>query len=120
MQSGRISPLIRNFFSPSITSKKNTDSETGGRNQYEQPQRQPTREEAELALSMLSGQEEFQKQGLTAVLRMEDNILIIAVSNAKGIVLRSIRGPEIVRLLEASSSAGDKSLHIGRILDRRI
>jgi Sec-independent protein translocase protein TatA len=120
MQSGKIAPVFRQFFNVIGNAKSATDSDsTSQQKQQEQKDdREPTKEEAILALDVLSQQEEFQKSLLRAELRVEENRFIILVSSATGAALRSIRGPEVLRILEAGK--GKQAVFRGRILDRRI
>ncbi len=120
MQSGKILPIIRQFFATPVSTKRSTDSDAGGKNPYEQPQREPTEEEALAALALLREEEEFLKSGLRAELTKEEGQLVILVSRSDGVQVRSIRGFEIVRLLQTSFPAGAKGKQLGRILDRRV
>lgn len=119
MQSGKIAPIFRHFFTEPLRSKGATDSNS----QQQQPQgereREPTEEEALEALDLLTQQEEFQKNSLRAELRTIDGRRSILVTNSQGTQLKVIRGMDIVRMLE-TSRLGAKGTRLGRILDRRI
>lgn len=120
MQSGKIAPIIRQFFTGAVSPKGQSDSHSQQKQHPEkEPEREPTKEEALEAFDKLTQQEEFQKNHLRAELRLVEGRHQIAVLNASGAQLRLIRGIEIVRLLETGDS-GRKGAHLGRILDRRI
>jgi hypothetical protein len=118
MVSNRIPPLVRSFFTTTTTigrTDKDSSSHQGGAGG--QPDRDATEEEAKRALELLSSSEEFQKNALSAELSMAPGFPLIVVKNASGMILRSLRGKEILRLLEARPREGT---HTGRLLDRRI
>lgn len=119
MQSGKISPIFRQFFGQTQSAKSATDSNSQQRQEYKEPEREPTQEEALAALDLLTHQDEFEKNSLRAELRIIDGRHAIIVSNPSGGQLRVIRGMDIIRLLQASL-LGNKGHTIGRILDRRI
>lgn len=119
MQSGRIAPIFRQFFTAAL-SPKNTDANAGQQQQPQgEPEREPTHEEALEALDRLTQQEEFQKNSLRAELLQIEGRWVIAVSSDKGVRLRTIRGSEIVRLLD-KAGLGKSGHSPGRILDRRV
>lgn len=119
MQSGRIAPIFRQFFTAAL-SPKNTDANSQQQQQYQgEPQREPTHEEALEALDLLTQQEDFQKNSLRAELMQLEERWVITVFASSGAQLRTIRGMEIVRLLD-KSGLGKKGHSRGRILDRRV
>ncbi len=118
MQSGRIAPTFRQIFSAALT-PKNTDSNSQQQQQHGEPQREPTHEEALEAMDLLSQQEEFQQNALRASLLQAEGRWMISVCDQRGNQLRTIRGMEIVRLLD-KAGLGKKGPSRGRILDRRI
>ena len=119
MQSGKISPTFRSFFTAAL-SPKNTDANS---QQQQQPQgesdREPTQEEAVEALDLLSQPEEFRKNQLRADLKQVESRWVISIFASNGTQLRTIRGTEIVRLLDRSG-LGKSGHSVGRILDRRV
>ncbi len=119
MQSGKIAPIFRQFFSGTLGSKNPTDSHSQQRQQGGEPEREPTQEEALEALDLLSQQDEFQKNALRAELQQFEGRQSIIVTNALGVQIKVIRGTEIIRILEGSG-LGRTGPHLGRILDRRI
>lgn len=119
MQSGRIAPTFRQIFTAALTPRQ-TDSNSQQQQQPQgEPEREPTHEEALEALDRLTQQEEFQKNSLRAELLQVDGRWMIQVSDAKGNSLRTIRGMEIVRLLD-KAGLGKTGPNRGRILDRRV
>ncbi len=119
MQSGRIMPVIRQFFSASTQqAKPSLDSNSGNGNQGGHPEREPTREEALAAMEVLSQQEEFHRQGLIAQLEIIENRFCINVVDGRGNKLRQIRGAEILRVLSTNTPGLSRTL--GHILDRRV
>jgi hypothetical protein len=120
MQSGRIAPVFRQFFNGISNAKSATDSDSHSSKQQQnaKDEREPTREEALQALDVLSQQDEFQKNLLRAELQSDDSRFTILVTNASGVSLRTIRGPEVLRILDAGK--GKQAAFRGRILDRRI
>ena len=119
MQSGRIAPTFRQIFTAALTPRQ-TDSNSQQQQQHQgEPEREPTHQEALEALDRLTQQEEFQKNSLRAELIQLDGRWMIQVSDAKGTALRSIRGSEILRLLDKSNT-GKTGPSRGRILDRRV
>jgi len=118
MQSGKIAPVFRQIFTATLGAKNATDSHSQHKQQPDkEPEREPTHEEALEALDRLTQQEEFQKNALRAELRVVEGRFCIFVTNGAGIQLKSIRGPEILRLLDG---AGARGAHRGSILDRRV
>lgn len=120
MQSGRIAPVFRQFFNGISNAKSATDSDSHPQQKQQEAkdEREPSKEEALQALDVLSQQDEFQKNLLRAELRLDENRYTILVSSAAGISLRTIRGPEVFRILDAGK--GKQAAFRGRILDRRI
>lgn len=118
MQSGKVLPVIRQFFTPSIKSKSATDSQSQNSNQ-QQKEREPSEDEAKKAFEILLTQEEFKAQGLKVELQTIDGRLSIVVSDAKGNQLRVLRGSAIVSILQTSALGKDTHFR-GRILDRRL
>lgn len=120
MQSGRIMPVIRQFFGSQVQGKRSLDSHSNqNSNQQGQSEREPTREEAQAAMELLVGQEEFKKQNLVADLKTIDGRFTIAVTDHSGHPLKVISGTAILRLL-AGASLGREGHVLGRILDRRV
>lgn len=120
MQSGKIAPIFRQFFSEATSTKSATDSHSQQQQKQKgEPEREPTQEEALEALDLLSQQEEFQKNSLRAELRLSEGRHTILICNALGAQLKVIRGAEIMRILDGSG-LGRKGPHLGRILDRRV
>ncbi len=118
MQSGKIAPVFRQFFTGTLGIKNATDSHSQQRQSPErEPEREPTHEEALEALGLLTEQEEFQKSVLRAEVRTVEGRIYIFVFNAAGTQLRAIRGPEILRLLDGGRAHGPRR---GQILDRRV
>lgn len=118
MQSGRVMPVLRQFFTSSLTSKTNKDAnsqnqQSGGR------EREPTDEETRKAFDFLLQQEEFKTQGLKVELQTIEERLCIVVSDFNGNQVRTIRGPSILRVLE-NTALGNSAHFRGRILDRRL
>jgi len=118
MQSGKIVPIFRQFFTAAL-SPKNPDSNSQQKQSQGEAEREPSREEALEALDALSQQEEFQKNELRAELKQIEGRWVISVITAMGGQLRLIRGSEIVRLLD-KAALGKKGHSVGRILDRRV
>lgn len=120
MQSGRIAPTFRQFFREALSATKNsTDSHSQQQQQQGEPEREPTPEEAQEALKVLAGQEEFQKSSLRAELQLVEGRQMIVVLDRLGHQLKGIRGQEILRILH-NAKLGRKGPQLGRILDRRI
>lgn len=118
MQSGRIAPVLRQFFSGNVSAKSATDRDAQNQQKQPQKEREPSHEEALAALDLLTQQEEFAKALLKAELQFLDGRYSILVSNASGAALRTIRGEEVLRILDAGK--GQQTAFRGRILDRRI
>lgn len=119
MQSGRVLPIIRQFFTNPISTKSATDPHSGNQNKQGRQEREPKEDEAKEAFELLLEQEEFKLQGLNAELKFTDGRYSIVVTDKLGHTLRTIKGPGIIAILETSSLG--KSGHFrGRILDRRI
>jgi len=120
MQSGKIVPTFRQFFTSAL-SPRSTDS--NGQQQQPPPQgepeREPTQEEALEALDLLIEQDEFRKNELCANLNQVESHWVITVLSSVGIQLRTIRGMEILRLLD-KAGLGKHGHSLGRILDRRV
>ena len=119
MQSGKIAPVIRQFFIQTQKAKNAEDSLSQHKKDQDEPEREPTKEEALAALDFLSHQEEFEKNSLRAELRESDGYFSIIVKNSSGAQLKVLRGGDILRILDATP-LGRKGRHLGRILDRRI
>lgn len=119
MQSGKILPVVRQFFTSGLTTRSATDSQSQNKHPYEQPEREPTKEEAEAALKALQVQEEFVKNGLVAELKILEGKFVILVTDSKGTNLRTLKGREILRALDGMAFA-KSGAYLGRILDRRI
>lgn len=118
MQSGRIAPLMRNFFNSVRASSTNSDA--GSQQNFGgQADREPTEEEARAALAILTNDEEIKKSALTAELIVRQGRLTIEVCNSGGTVLKALRGLDILRLLVPGAHPGQGN-RAGRILDRRI
>jgi hypothetical protein len=120
MQSGRIPPVFRQFFQSTLSAKSATDSHSQQKQDPErEPEREPTREEALAALELLTQQDEFRKNSLKGQLQELEGRFLILVTNAFGAPLKTIRGMEILRVLDGAGK-GSKTAHLGRILDRRV
>ena len=91
MQSGRISPVFRQFFQGVTGGKSATDSQSGNKQgQKQEPDREPNREDSLEALDLLTQEEEFQKNALKAELREIEGKFCISVMNSMGAQLRKI------------------------------
>jgi hypothetical protein len=120
MQSGRIMPVIRQFFSSQVQGNRPMDSHAGqGGQQQPPPEKEPTREEVQAALEALTGQEEFRKQNLKAFLKEIEGRFVIAVFDSNDHPLKMIAGQEIFRVL-GGKVLGREGHVLGRILDRRV
>lgn len=118
MQSGRILPTFRQFFTAAAktgSANKDSNSQQGG---YQQAERDATEEEAKRAAELMQGSEEFKNNGLIAKAGNQDGRPVIFVNDANGNALRTIQSPEIVRIL--LSLGLPQAPRQGRILDRRI
>jgi hypothetical protein len=117
MQSGKILPTVRQFFSaPKPTgARRDPDSQAG---QERSPEREATEEEAQRAAELLADSDEFQKNGLSVRVEPFQGRSVLVVLDKAGSRLRTIKGAEIVRILLAMGTHG--SPRQGRILDRRI
>jgi|GEM_PF-7118390 len=119
MQSGKIAPTFRQFFTAAL-SPKSTDSNSQQQQQPQgEPEREPTQEEAVEALDLLTQQDDFRKNELRADLKQMEARWVITVFSKAGSQLRTIRGMEIVRLLDRAG-LGKQGHSRGRILDRRV
>lgn len=119
MQSGRILPTFRSFLANSTSARATERDAHSKKDQHESPKRQPKKEEALEAIELISQQEFFQRNGLKAELIQVDSIFVISIKDSGGTPIRSIRGEEILRLLEECRQSAAKA-HLGSILDRRI
>lgn len=125
MDSGKIVPGIRNLAGLGATSTtvKSTDKDSRQNSQEnkkeQQQRRQPTAEEAQRALAVLSAMDSVVKNGLQLELVNEEGLFIIFVRNERGQVLRGLRGADILRLLDAKSDKSSSATR-GSILDSRI
>jgi hypothetical protein len=119
MQSGRIAPVFRQFFTGALGTKNATDSNPQQQQQQpeKEPDREPTRDEVLQALELLIQHDEFRKNALRAEVREEEGRFFLLVFNAAGAQLRAIRGQEIFRLINNQVAQGPRR---GQILDRRI
>lgn len=119
MQSGKILPVFRQFFSSAVQPKgAQKDSHSGYQNS-EQNHREPTEEEIFQALEVLNAQEEIQASGLKAVAERVQGKINLMMKDSHGATLRVLRAADIHRVL-LLSKAGTGGSQIGRILDRRI
>jgi hypothetical protein len=120
MQSGKILPLVRSFFSsPSVGNARNDgDSKRQSSQQKPEAEREPTEEEAAAATLVLRADEEFRKSALSVEISRVEGRIHLIVKNSAGTPLRSLKGGDIVRLAARASSRG--GANAGRILDRRI
>ncbi|MGE3261484.1 MAG: hypothetical protein AB7K68_06875 [Bacteriovoracia bacterium] len=118
MQSGRVLPVIRQFFTTTLTAKSATDSHSQNQQKREQ-EREPTEEEAKAAFEFLLQQEEFKAKGLKVELQFLEGRQCIVVSDNAGVQLRVIKGSAILRVLESTILGKDGQMR-GRILDRRL
>lgn len=119
MQSGKILPVVRQFFSVAPkagNAHRDADPQQG---QQRSPERDATEEEAARAAELLSGSEEFKKSGLTARVVSHNGKAALTVCDRSGTQLRMIQNHEILRIL-ISSIGEPKGPRQGRILDRRI
>lgn len=117
MQSGRILPTFRQFFTAAAKTggaNKDSNSQQG----QQQAERDATEEEARRAAELLQGSDEFKKSGLTARAGSQEDRPVIFVTDGNGNALRMIQSPEIVRIL--LSLGLPQAPRQGRILDRRI
>jgi hypothetical protein len=117
MQSGRILPTFRQFFTASAkagSANKDSNPQQG----QQQAERDATEEEARRAAELMQGSDEFKKSGLTAKAGTQDGRPVIFVHDQSGNALRMIQSPEIVRIL--LSLGMPQAPRQGRILDRRI
>ena len=119
MQSGRVLPIIRQFFTSPVSTKSATDRDSGNSQQQQKQEREPTDEETKRAFEHLLQQEEFKLQGLVAEMRLIEGRSCIVVLDKNGNQLRVIKGPAVLKLLE-TSVLGKNGHYLGRILDRRI
>ena len=121
MDSGRIMPVIRNFFGQTVSIKGN-DRERSSKDNPQQDQQkkeqQPSKEDAAHALAFLKSQETFIKAGLKAEVRELDGIFIIQVTDNQGSIVKTIRGVDLWRLLAQGKSTERDP--VGHILDRRL
>lgn len=119
MQSGKILPVIRQFFGTAIEPKAGKkDSQSGYQNSQEN-NREPTEEEIFQALEILNAQEEIQSSGLSAVAEKVQGKVALMMRDSHGTVLRVLRAADVHRIL-STGKVGGKGNQIGRILDRRI
>jgi len=124
MDSRKISTGIPNIISVSsgITTKS-TDKDSQNQQQQNSPQkeskRQPTEEEAQRAIAILSAMESVAKNALQLELINEEGIFIIFVRDSHGQVLRGLRGMDIFRLLDTKVDKSSTSTR-GSILDSRM
>ncbi len=118
MQSGRVLPVIRQFFTTSLTAKSATDSNSQNQQQKQQ-EREPSEEEIRAAFELLLKQEEFKTQGLKVEMKSIDGRSCIVVSDSSGKELRVIKGPAVLAVLQTSVLGKDAHFR-GRILDRRL
>ena len=116
MQTGRILPAFRMFFS--ATNKaggSDRDRNSGGQ---QSPERDATEEEARRAAELLSASDEFKQNGILVSVDVKDGRSVLLVRDAAGTPLRVIQSHEIVRILLSFGSP--QAARQGRILDRRI
>jgi uncharacterized lipoprotein len=118
MQSGRVLPVIRQFFTTSLTAKSATDSNPQNQQQKQQ-ERDPSEEEAKAAFQLLLEQEEFKAQGLTVEMKTIEGKPCIIVCDSTGTQLRMIKGQAILKVLQTTVLGKDAHFR-GRILDRRL
>ena len=118
MQSGRILPLVRSFFSAPGVGNARNDGGAKQQSTHQEPEREPTEEEARAAILVLRADEEFTKNALTVEMVRSDGRIHLLVKNSAGATLRSLKGGDIVRLAARATSRGGAAA--GRILDRRI
>lgn len=121
MQSGKVLPIIRQFFSgpTAAPAKSATDSHSQQHQQQQSPDREPTDEELTAARELLANQEEFLRKGLKVEIRLVDGTKCIVILGADGQQIRAIPRREVLRLLD-TRALGKNSHYLGRILDRRI
>jgi hypothetical protein len=117
MQSGKILPVFRQFFSSTLktgNSHRDANSQQG----YQDPERDASEEEARKAAELLQESEEFRKNGLSVKFEWRNGRTALVVSDREGHVLRVVQSREIARL--AFSLSPGAFARAGRILDRRI
>jgi hypothetical protein len=120
MQSGKILPGFKSFLANAVSSRPtDKDARSKQEQQDDRPKRQPSREEVLEALEQLTQQESFQKNNLRAEAITLEGLLVIAVKDASGNTLRTLRVEEILRILTESGGKISRA-YLGRILDRRI
>ena len=118
MVSNRLPPIVRTFFRAQAPAAAYTQRDPQGQGEgYSQAERDATEEEARRALEALQSSEEFQKNELRAELSFAAGYALIVVKNSEGTPLRSLRGREILRLLEAP--APGTAVRSGRLFDQR-
>lgn len=116
MQSGRILPVFRQFFSTATKAgQSHRDSDSQGQSS---PERDASEEEARRAMELLSESEEFKKNQISVGLELQGGRPTLVVRDRAGLTLRVLQGPEILRLLQSMGSP--QAPRQGRILDRRI
>lgn len=120
MQSGKILPIFRQFFGTTLSTKSaERDSNSNNRNDGGEQKREPTKEEVLEALEILNMQDEFIQNGLCATAQFSENRHFIIVKDKNGSALRTLKGNEVIRVLELAKF-DKKASRLGRILDRRI
>ncbi len=117
MQSGKILPPLRQFFTTLKTGNATRDSNSQ-QGQNREPEKEASAEEAELAAKALADSEEFQKNFLSTEVTQQQDKPVILVKSSSGAVVRVIKNSEIHVILQSLGSA--KGPRHGRILDRRI
>ena len=117
MQSGRILPVFRQFFSTALRTG-NSHRDSSSQQGYQQPERDASEEEARKVMELLQELEEFQKNGLSVKFEWKNDRTALVVSDREGHVLRVVQSQEITRLVFSLSPGA--SARAGRILDRRI
>lgn len=118
MQSGRILPTFRQFFTAVKTGNATKDRDPQQGQGQSAPDRDATEEEARRAAALLSESEEFKQNGIKVEVNLFEEKFVIVVRDRNGVALRMIKGPDIVRALLALGLP--QSPRQGRILDRRI
>ena len=120
MQSGKILPTFRQIFATALSTKStDRDAQSNNQNSGGDQKREPSKDEVLEALEILNLQDEFIQNGLKAVAQFSESKHFIIVKDKKGASLRTLKGSEVIRVLELAKF-DKKAARLGRILDRRI
>jgi hypothetical protein len=104
---------------------KDRDPNQGGSYKRQGKERQPSEDEAKKAFQILLELESIKKNNLSVELKTDDSVqgtavFVILVKDASGALLRGIRGPDILKIVEQGPEKKSEHPENGRILDRRI